>query len=87
MPKTTKNDTTTAYKDRLLDVSALLDWIGQEISMHDEYATTDGINWAHAGEMGHYRERLMEILISLLGNASETESRKMIEEALEELKA
>ena len=87
MTKTAKNDATTAYKDRLRDVSALLDWVGEEVAMHDDYATKDGITWGHVGDMGHYRESLMEILISLLGNASEKESRKMIEDALDDLKA
>ena len=40
-----------------------------------------------AGDMGHYKEQLMEVLVGLLGNASEKESRKMIEDALEDLRA
>jgi hypothetical protein len=86
MPKTAKNDAETAYRDRLQDVSALLDWVGEEINMHEDFAAKEGIHWGHVGDMAHYRDQLIQILVALLGNASEKESRRMIEDALAELK-
>ena len=37
--------------------------------------------------MGHWRERLLETLISVMGAYDETEARKMIEDALDDAKA
>ena len=87
MTSQTKATALETFSRNLRQADALLDWIGQELGMLEEYATKEGVDWSHSGSAQHYREELMKILIGLLGNRSETDSRKMIEEALQELEA
>ena len=87
MEKTTTKTAEQTYNENARDVHALLDFLGQEIAMHEDFAKAEGINWAHSGSMGHWRERLMETLISVMGAYDETEARKMIEDALDDAKA
>ncbi len=87
MSSTKKQTAEKTYNERSRDVGALLGWIGEEIQMHRDFATKEGIGWGHAGDMGHYKEQLLEILVGLLGNDSERESRRMIEKALDDMRA
>ena len=47
---------------RKRDVAALLDWLELELTHHTEYAARDGVSHAHAGDLGHVREKLIETL-------------------------
>jgi hypothetical protein len=87
MTATMKQTAEQAYNQNAKDVHALLDFIGQEIRMHEEFAKAEGINWAHSGSMGHWRERLIETLISVMGAYEEDEARQMIESALDDLES
>jgi hypothetical protein len=87
MSKTTEKTAEETYRERARDVHALLDFLGQEIRMHEDYSEKDGIDWSACGSMGHWRERLLETLISVMGAYDETEARKMIEDALDDAKA
>jgi len=53
------------YTSRKRDVAALLDWISLEVDQHAEYAEKEGLNWAHCGDLGHVREKLIETLAFL----------------------
>jgi hypothetical protein len=72
----------TLYLDRKRDVAALLDWLELELQQHTAYAAKEGINHAHAGDLGHVRQKLIETL-SFLAQRDE----KDIEEALDDAAA
>ena len=65
------------YTSRKRDIAALLDWISLEADRHAEYAEKEGLTFAHAGDLGHVRERLIETLAFLAQRDD-----KSIEEAL-----
>jgi len=54
------------YENRRRDIAALLGWLDLEVDQHAAYAETEGgPNYAHAGDLGHVRERLIETLAFL----------------------
>ena len=65
------------YTSRKRDIAALLDWLELELGHHTEYAAKEGVSHAHAGDLGHVREKLTETL-SFLAQREE----KDIEDAL-----
>jgi len=73
------------YADRLRDVDNLLGLIRAELDALADYNRADGIDWSHAGSMGHIRERLVELLTTLIGDGNETDARERIEDTLAEL--
>ena len=58
-------DAKTLYTDRKTDIAALLDWLELEVGKHADYAEQEGLTYAHAGDLGHVRERLIEVLAFL----------------------
>ena len=53
------------YARRRRDVVRLLDWLTAEVRKHEEYARMEGVDFGHAGDLGHVRERLIETLAFL----------------------
>lgn len=53
------------YTSRKRDIAALLDWLELELDKHAEYAQKEGLTLAHAGDLGHVREKLIETLAFL----------------------
>jgi hypothetical protein len=50
-------------EERLADIGALLDQIGQEIKgTRDNYSAEDGFDWELAGDLGRVRARMVEAL-------------------------
>ena len=58
-------DAKTLYAGRKADIAALLDWISLEVDKHAEYAQLEGLHYGHAGDLGHVREQLIEVLAFL----------------------
>ena len=58
-------DAKTLYTGRKADIAALLDWISLEVDKHAEYAQREGLHYGHAGDLGHVREQLIEVLAFL----------------------
>ena len=50
------------YAERASDIAAMLDLIGQELKAHKERAAAEPKDWGFAGDLGHIRERLREVL-------------------------
>jgi len=53
------------YQGRKRDIAALLDWISLEVDQHAEYAEKEGLTHAHAGDLGHLRDLLIQALAFL----------------------
>lgn len=70
-------------EERMTDIAALLDQIGQEIGMiRREYKEGDGLDWALAGSLGKARGDLIEALTSISALST-----REIESTLTELRA
>jgi len=87
MVKRNNEKAEAAYTKAAQDSEDLLAFIGQQLEMHKDHATLEGIHWGHVGDIQHTRETLMKLMILLLGSDSEEEGRKMIEEAIAEAHA
>jgi len=68
-------------KERLSDISSLLDQIGQELDTRYKPLEEPGVDWADAGDLGRARENLLEVLEGICPL-----SRSDIENTLEELR-
>ena len=69
-------------EERMNDIAALLDQIGQEIGMmRREYKEGDGLDWALAGSLGKARGDLIEAMTSISAL-----SEREIEDTLAELR-
>lgn len=87
--KESKQTAAEAYAERGNDIGALLDLISQELKVHAEDAAKTPKNWGFAGDLGHIRESLKEILQSLVlrrNKCSETEFSEFIEQHLQKLR-
>jgi hypothetical protein len=81
--KNEKRQTAAAIcKERLADIGALLDQIGQEVKgTLDNYSAEDGFDWELVADLGRVRARMIEALAAF-GALFESD----IEETLEELR-
>ena len=79
---TTKKTAAETYAKHAADISALLDWIGDELDVHEERAAKEPGNWGFPGDLGHVRAKLRETLAFLSGVEE-----RVIDEELEELRA
>jgi len=70
------------HTSRKRDIAALLDWLELELREHSSYAEKEGLTWAHAGDLGHVRELLVQTLAFLA-----QQEEKDIEDALEDVAA
>ena len=69
-------------EERLTDIGALLDQIGQEIKgTRDNYSAEDGFDWELAGDLGRVRARMVEALASFAALSEDD-----IEATLDELR-
>jgi hypothetical protein len=68
-------------EERLGDIGALLDQIGQELNARFKPIEEAGVDWASAGDLGRVRENLIETLQGLCAF-----SREEIEATLAELR-
>ena len=84
MARDTENVTAAeACEDRLADIGALLDQIGQELKgTRENYSAEDGFDWSLAADLGRVRERMVEALAAF-GALFESD----IEATLDELRA
>jgi len=69
----------TVYRSRRKDVDALLEMLKEEVAHHAEFAQTAGVNYAHAGDLGHVRELLVEVLSFLAQQEPEDVERRLNE--------
>jgi len=67
--------------ERLSDISALLDQIGQELDTRYKPLEEAGVDWGDAGDLGRARDQLIETLQGICSL-----SRNDIESTLEELR-
>lgn len=49
-------------RERLADISALMDQIGQELDSRFKPLEQAGVNWSDAGDLGRVREDLVQTL-------------------------
>ena len=75
-----------ACRENAKDVHALLDILSREIKRREQDYERAGLNWSHNGTMAFWKERLVELLTSVMGANDEKECHKMIEAALAELR-
>jgi hypothetical protein len=68
------------YLDRKRDVAALLDWLELELTHHAEYAAKERVSHAHAGDLGHVRELLIQTL-SFLAQRDEKDIKDALDDA------
>ena len=54
-----------AYAEREQDIHAILDWIQMEMDTRRERRPDDAIDWGDAGDLGHVRGKLKEVLTFL----------------------
>jgi len=58
-------DAKELYTSRKRDIAALLDWLELELIEHAAYAEKEGLTFAHAGDLGHLRDLLIQALAFL----------------------
>lgn len=63
------------YVSMKRDVAALLDWLELEVREHVRFAAKEGVNYVHAGELGHVRRKLIETL-SFLAQQEEKDANR-----------
>jgi hypothetical protein len=78
---TEKHTAAETYTNRAQDIAAMLDWLTDELEVHAERAKAEPANWGFAGELGHVRQKVKEILAFLSASSEE-----QIEEALADLR-
>ena len=76
-----KQTAAETYANRAQDIAAMLGWLADELEVHAERSKAEPENWGFAGELGHARQKVMEILVFLSGFDEE-----QIEESLAELR-
>jgi len=79
-----KQTAAQAYQARRRDVDKLADMLKEEVAHHAEFAQKDGVNWAHAGDLGHVRELLVEALAFLAQQEPGDVARRLQEELSKE---
>ena len=68
------------YAARRRDITALLDWLGLEVDKHADYAGEEGLTFAHAGDLGHVRNKLVEAL-SFLAQRDKSDIESALDDA------
>ncbi len=68
------------YVSMKRDVAALLDWLELELQEHARYAAREGVNHAHAGDLGHVRRKLIKTL-AFLAQGDEKDIEDVLEDA------
>jgi len=84
--KARKETAAEAYAKIRDDNAALLDLIGQELSVHKEQAAADPKNWGLPGDLSFVREKLTQVLTFLMNTDDEAEAERLIEEHLAEMR-
>jgi hypothetical protein len=82
MAKEQEKTAAAVCEERLCDIGALLDQIGQEVKgTRENYSAGDGFDWEMAADLGRVRARMVEALAAF-GALFESD----IEATLEELR-
>ena len=81
MATKTKKTAAQTYEERAQDIGAMMGWLQDELDVHEEKAKAEPLNYGYAGDLGHVREKLVEILTFLSGN-----DERAIAEALADLR-
>ena len=68
-----------AYLQKRSDIARVLDWLDLELERHGDDSKQKPKDWSFAGDLGHVREKLIEVLSFLSGTET-----KAIEDLLEE---
>jgi hypothetical protein len=73
MPTTKANEPSaaTCYVERYAQCQDLLKRIAQRLRSHRGEQAQTPAHWTHAGDLGHVREQLTEVLAFLGGGAAE----------------
>ena len=78
-----------AYAQRRADIAVLMDCIQMELDDHGKRAAAKPKDWGRAGDLGHIRETMTDVLRFLLIGRhgwSETEAARFIEDHLERVR-
>jgi len=73
-----------AYQARRRDVEKLLDMLKEEVAHHAEAAAREPGNWGFAGDLGHVRELLVEVLSFLTEQDAADIERRLAENSSHE---
>ena len=57
-----KETAAQAYQRNMDDIGALLDILGQQCRMHEDYVKKEGIHFGHTGDLAALRKTLIEAL-------------------------
>ena len=63
----TKETQTQAYEKHQKAIAALLDMLKTEFEAHRERRSNDELNWGYVGDLGHARECLKELMMTMSG--------------------
>jgi len=85
--KMAKENAAVAFQDAKRDVHALLDLICLEVNEQLQKAEQAGPNWPWVGSVRHWREQLIQMLITMMNADDEAACREMIENTLADVKA
>lgn len=71
-----------AYRRNIADIRNLLDHLDQQMTMHEQYASEEGIDWGHVGTTGKWRADLIGVVMDAMGSQDEEDTKALIEETL-----
>ena len=75
-------DARQTYEQRHRELKALLDLCRRQLDLHARRARSEGLNWAHAGDLAHLRASLKEVLAFAMGGDVEGAAGELIEQAV-----
>ena len=61
----TKQTAHELYDERRQDIARVMDWIELELDKHKTNAKANPADWGYPGDLGHVREKLIEMLAFL----------------------
>ena len=74
------------YEKRRKDVAVIIDCIQMELKKHAAQAKEEPANWGCAGDLGHVREQLKQVLMFLTNMDSEEAADRFIENHLKDMR-
>ena len=86
MATTAKPTAAETYRAHQADIATLLDCLRQELERHAARQTQEPRNWGLAGDLGHVRHELKELLVFAMGRRDPAAAERQVEEHLAELR-
>ena len=87
MATTAKPTAAETYRAHQADIATLLDCLRQELERHAARQTQEPRNWGLAGDLGHVRHELKELLVFAMGRFDTAAAERQMEEHLAERRA